>query len=337
MSSRYDDERPVILLLFANDRHKPLALEKEREQLVTALEQLQGAGQLEVRPRDAATKEDLITELRDRGTLGRIRVVHFSGHGSGTALSFEDEQGGRDPGRATALAEILGQQEGLVLVFLNACSTAPQIELLRSAGVKAVVGTSHDVGDRTAQEFAAEFYRYLGEGGALRPAFDATSANFGFRAKPGDERDLDEHDPMAGDEPPSSSDGASSSRSRCPWTLACDGAFEEWRLVREDDLLARLAKALTNAFTPAEFHRWLLRWLEHEPQELPAGALRSNVLSPSIHADLQALARHHRLTRAFFDALLERVRFDPEGIERLAFAWTCKKRGTGGSPPEVRT
>jgi hypothetical protein len=57
-------------------------------------------------------------------------------------LLFEDEAGRPAKAHAGGLADYLGQQPGLVLVFLNGCSTESQVRRLRAAGVKAVVATT---------------------------------------------------------------------------------------------------------------------------------------------------------------------------------------------------
>jgi len=45
---------------------------------------------------------------------------------------------GRRPRRTQTVRGHLGEQPGLVLVFLNGCCTEPQVRRLRAAGVKAV-------------------------------------------------------------------------------------------------------------------------------------------------------------------------------------------------------
>ena len=72
-----------------------------------------------------------------------------------------DAAGQATEAHARGLAGYLGQQRGLVLVFLNGCSTEPQVRRLRDAGVKAVVATTHAIQDVVAAEFAAAFYAEL--------------------------------------------------------------------------------------------------------------------------------------------------------------------------------
>jgi len=108
-----------------------------------------------------------------------------------------------------------------VLVFLNGCSTEPQVRRLRDAGVKAVVATTHAIQDAVAAEFAAAFYAEL----AVRPlrrAFDA--AVQALRTRCGDDpravlRDVALHDPAH--EP------------SWPWIIDCDPSYDTWDLGRE--------------------------------------------------------------------------------------------------------
>ena len=108
-----------------------------------------------------------------------------------------------------------------MLVFLNGCSTEPQVRRLREAGVKAVVATTHAIQDAVAAEFAAAFYAEL----AVRPlrrAFDA--AVQALRTRCGDDpravlRDIEVHEP--------------SHEPSWPWIIDCDPRYDSWDLARE--------------------------------------------------------------------------------------------------------
>lgn len=90
-------------------------------------------------------------------------VIHFSGHGGGSAgLLFQDEQGRQQPVSARALAmmvEAAAQRPRVVV--LNACHSAAQAEALRSK-VDCVVGMDGAIGDEAARAFAIRFYGALG-------------------------------------------------------------------------------------------------------------------------------------------------------------------------------
>jgi hypothetical protein len=69
------------------------------------------------------------------------------------------------------------------LVFLNACSTEPQVEGLLEAGVAAVLATSRAVDDEVAKEFAGRFYVGLAGGAELQTAYEEAAG--AIRAKYG--------------------------------------------------------------------------------------------------------------------------------------------------------
>ncbi|MEZ4471734.1 MAG: AAA family ATPase [bacterium] len=77
-------------------------------------------------------------------------------------------------GRARAL---LSRQPGLQVVFLNGCSTEPQVRRLLDLGVPAVIATNRAIDDGVATRFAERFYHRLAQGAALGEAYaDAESA-----------------------------------------------------------------------------------------------------------------------------------------------------------------
>lgn len=72
---------------------------------------------------------------------------------------------------AGGLAAYLGRQRGLVLVFLNGCSTEPQQQMLIDAGVPCVIATSRAISDMAAAQFAIYFYNSLAKGSSITTAF----------------------------------------------------------------------------------------------------------------------------------------------------------------------
>lgn len=216
----------TILLAFANDwvedkRHLRNLL-VESKAIHGALAPLVETGALAVPPAiQNATVDEVIGAFRDRKARDRVRIFHFGGHASGSILLFEDATGRPAEAHGSGLARYLGQQRGLVLVFLNGCGTEPHIRRLREAGVKAVVATTHAIQDEVAAEFARAFYAELATR-SLREAFAA--ATHVVQARWGDApgsltRDVaTEHDAEA---PP------------WPWIFDCDPDYESWTLGRE--------------------------------------------------------------------------------------------------------
>ena len=74
------------------------------------------------------------------------------------------------------MARLLGLQDSLQLVFLNACTTGPQVSCLQSLGVDAVIATARPIADVAAREFATAFYTQLAAGKTFKDAFELAGA-----------------------------------------------------------------------------------------------------------------------------------------------------------------
>ncbi|TMQ28184.1 MAG: CHAT domain-containing protein [Deltaproteobacteria bacterium] len=213
----------AVLLAFANDwiddkRHLRSLLD-EAKAIGKALGPAVKAGVELLPPLHNATVGDVTDAFRAHHD--QIRVFHFGGHASGSALLFEDETGNPTEAHARGLAGYLGQQPGLVLVFLNGCSTEPQVRRLRAAGVKAVVATTHAIQDAVAAELAEAFYVELAVR-PLRSAFDP--AVHALQMRWGDDPRAVTRDVAPHDEPHTAS---------WPWGIDCDPAYEDWTLGAE--------------------------------------------------------------------------------------------------------
>src|SRR5262249_47389173 len=163
----------TVLLAFANDwvddkRHLRSLIE-EGKAIGRVLDPLAKAGLEVLPPIHDATVDDVIRAFREH--RDQIRVFHFGGHADGKTLLFEDEAGQPAEAHADGLAGYLGEQQGLMLVFLNGCGTEPQVRRLRAVGIKAVVATTHAIRDEVAAEFAEAFYAEL-TARPLKQAFD---------------------------------------------------------------------------------------------------------------------------------------------------------------------
>jgi len=210
---------PIMVLASANDRIEAdrslRNLPKERRAI---LQQLKGCADVRVVP--DATLEEVWEVLDEASTHGRLRIFHFAGHASGSWLAFDSEAGAPSMTHAEALARFLGRLEGLVLVFLNACSTHPQVERLRQ-GVPAVVATTDAILDVAAAELAERFYMGLRSHPLERAFLDAVDF---MKAKYGDDprevlrRELAREDDDSVE---------------WPWILDCDDAYKMWRLGQE--------------------------------------------------------------------------------------------------------
>jgi len=171
-----ENRRPVILLAFANDRDDRARylrnLPEEARRLRDALKQAEIAGQCEVVPRPNVVVPDIFDAFQDPRYRDRVAIFHYGGHADGYRLLLESPTGQPVVAHAAGLASFLGQQHSLQLVFLNGCSTGPQVKGLLDAGVAAVISTSQAIRDEVATEFAGRFYTALGAGGTILRAFN---------------------------------------------------------------------------------------------------------------------------------------------------------------------
>ncbi len=175
-----DTQPPVILLVYANDRVDPRRhlrnLGDEISRIRDALQPAEQAGLCQILIEANAGADRVFTVFQDARYRHRIAIFHYAGHADGYQLLLESALGGPVAAHAAGLAAFLGEQRGLELVFLNGCSTAPQVQGLADANCPAVIATSQAINDQAAMEFAELFYRGLGGGAVLESAYNAAVA-----------------------------------------------------------------------------------------------------------------------------------------------------------------
>jgi hypothetical protein len=170
--------KPVLLLTFASELAGvtlPLLAEETRR-LRAALRPAEDAGLCEVVVRQSVTLADILNVFHDPRYHGRITLFHFAGHADAYDLLLTDAQGNEKTADAKGFAAFLAEQPGLDVVFLNACSTQPQVDDLLAAGVKAVIATGAEIPDDWALPFAERLYTGLAGGAGLASAFRAAEA-----------------------------------------------------------------------------------------------------------------------------------------------------------------
>jgi WD40 repeat protein len=158
----------VVFLAFANDSRAFLpALKEESEEIYTTLLPVEeNKKSIVVRREESVENNDInyyLGRYRDR-----LAIFHYAGHAESKILAFEDKEGNAD-----GLANLLGLQKHLKVVFLNACSTKEQAFLYIRAGVKAVIATSLPVVDSHAKLFSTTFYQYLASDHTIEEAYIA--------------------------------------------------------------------------------------------------------------------------------------------------------------------
>ena len=172
MSREESRAKPVVFLAFANEQegqHYLRNLPEESRQLQSILQEAEDRGLCELVVRTNATL-DLVDEVfRRHGS--RVALFHFAGHADADRLLLESASGAM-AAHAEGLAGYLGGQGGVKLVFLNGCSTRPQVAELLRKGIDVVVATARPIDDDSARKFAVDFYQQLVAGRTFRDAFE---------------------------------------------------------------------------------------------------------------------------------------------------------------------
>ena len=155
-------DRPIVFLAFADARSDLSSLKVEGWSLKDQFDELKRRGVIaDVVVEENASLERIYSVFQKH--RDRIAIFHFGGHADGDRLLLQSAFEPR-PAYADGLATLLGQQRGLKLVFLNGCSTRPQVKRLLDAGVPAVIATARPIDDGVATEFAVAFYQALTTG-----------------------------------------------------------------------------------------------------------------------------------------------------------------------------
>ncbi|MCA9538520.1 MAG: formylglycine-generating enzyme family protein [Myxococcales bacterium] len=164
------DGTPVILLAFANDRVGDGYLRdlvREQREIERALssagERVKVVVAGHVRLDDLY---DLIAKYNDD-----IVIFHYGGHAQPDALLLEDDAGHAVAANATGVAERLGQLPALALVFLNGCTTGPQVQAMQAHCAVPIIATDVAIRDGVACDFAYRFYDDLSRGRSIAAAY----------------------------------------------------------------------------------------------------------------------------------------------------------------------
>lgn len=167
--------QPVIFLAFANDRDDYLPLiNRERKNISRSMRRHADKGMIKLIAEASSTLEDIFEMFSSYDN--EIVIFHYGGHAGGTELRLEQTDASSRSAHARGLAQLLGQQEALRLVFLNGCATKEQVQLLLDSGVRAVVATSVPIQDQMATEFAEQFYNTLANHSSIQRSFNIATA-----------------------------------------------------------------------------------------------------------------------------------------------------------------
>ncbi|MFK7948334.1 MAG: CHAT domain-containing protein [Saprospiraceae bacterium] len=165
---------PIALFVFSNDLDDFLPnIERERKIVEEALEHYDDTNRLKIIARSSVSIDELF-RLFTRYS-GRIVLFHFAGHAGGKGLHLNEDITNTTTGKAEGIASLIRREveHGILqLVFLNGCSTAPQVDGLKAAGVPSIIATNYPINDNKAVNFARQFYRIWTKADNILEAFN---------------------------------------------------------------------------------------------------------------------------------------------------------------------
>ncbi|QZY84651.1 CHAT domain-containing protein [Micrococcus luteus] len=162
-------EKLRVLMLGASSEGD-LRVGREQKRIRAAVESALHRDQIELDARAAATTHDLLDGL----SRFRPHVVHFSGHSNEDLILFEDERDEPHEGvvvNARVFAKaIQATDDPPLLVLLNSCKSASQIDALVEQVVPFAIGMADEIGDADAINYAAQFYASVANGQSIQSA-----------------------------------------------------------------------------------------------------------------------------------------------------------------------
>lgn len=162
-----NSNRPLVLLVFANDPTEPLAeIQQEMQSLQSILAPVSERLQYDIQILEFSSVDALIRQLDDNRE--RLILLHFAGHSNSEVLKLDE-----GVAHASGLVGKLQACEHLELLFLNGCNNALQVQRFVEIGIPATIGTSFPIIDKVAREFSVNFYTEL----AQRKASISTAFN----------------------------------------------------------------------------------------------------------------------------------------------------------------
>lgn len=162
-------EKLRVLILGASSEGD-LRVGREQKRIRAAVESALHRDQIDLDVRPAATTNDLLDGI----TKFRPHVVHFSGHSNEALIVFEDEQDEPHEGvivTAQAFANVMrATDQPPLLVLLNSCKSAAQIDGLVDQVVPFAIGMADSIDDGDAINYAAQFYAAVANGQSINSA-----------------------------------------------------------------------------------------------------------------------------------------------------------------------
>ncbi len=157
-----------VLAVFANPRGtSPLRLGEEDRKIEECIHRSKYRDNIQLVRKHAVTIEDVRRALLD----DEFQVIHFSGHGTGTGLAFEDNSGRMYIPPRDAIAGLLEEfVPPLQCILMNACYSISQGEFT-SLGVPFTIAMEGPISNDAAVIFTGGFYDSIGAGKDIEFSF----------------------------------------------------------------------------------------------------------------------------------------------------------------------
>lgn len=157
-----------VLVIFANPRGtSSLRLGEEDRKIQECIQRSKHRDKIQLTIKHAVTVDDIRRALLDDD----FEIVHFSGHGTGNGLAFEDNFGGIYVPPRVAVADLLAEfAPVLKCVLLNACYSTSQGRST-SLGLPFTIAMEGPISDNAAIIFTGGFYDSIGAGKDIEFSF----------------------------------------------------------------------------------------------------------------------------------------------------------------------
>ncbi|GMH61711.1 hypothetical protein TrST_g13005 [Triparma strigata] len=158
-----------------SNAHPPLSLAQESVSIKKSLEDAIKArnGLAMDYSCQPCSPSSLLTVITDTPNL---TILHYSGHGTDTFLTLENDDGSTVPVEREGLSSVLAKRRGgsLKLVFVSACQSSSIATCFVSAGIPHVIAVDSNtfILDNIARTFAETFYSSLIAGGSVESAYE---------------------------------------------------------------------------------------------------------------------------------------------------------------------
>lgn len=175
---------PLRILLLGAASDGDLRVGREQKRIQDAVQRSVHRDYVSIDVRPAATADDLLDGL----SRTRPHVVHFSGHSSEDLLSFEEDVDLNPSSHlvsASAFARAVeAVDEPPMLVVLNSCRSAAQLEELVASTIPLAIGMRDSITDGDAIRYAARLYAAVADGQSVLSAHRLAQADLQLGGSP---------------------------------------------------------------------------------------------------------------------------------------------------------